>query len=58
MAVKDKNRVRNTEIELLNAVRNPIQEVGLSFDILRFVNQKSNIIKMVIYVVSLSLSAL
>ena len=33
MAVKDKNRVRNMEIELLNAVRNPIQEVGLSSDI-------------------------
>ena len=33
VAVKDKNRVRNMEIELLNAVRNPIQEVGLSSDI-------------------------
>ena len=57
MAVKDKNRVRNTEIELLNAVRNPIQEVGLSSDI-RFINLKLKIFKMAIYAVSLSLSAL
>lgn len=57
MAVKDKNRVRNTEIELLNAVPNPIQEVGLSSD-KRFINPKSKIFKMAIYAVSLSLSAL